>query len=936
MLTVGPLAFASPWILTALLGLPVIWWLLRVMPPIPKRIQFPAVRLLLDLEKKEETPVHTPWWLLLLRLALSALIILALADPILNPQTEAQEADVLVIVVDDTWAAAPQWGNRQIALDNLLEEADRSDMPVILVNTAPRADRKPLDFNVAIATDVGGATQVLEPQPFLADRETTRDDLAAIGRGLAEKGMTARVVWLSDGIERPGTDRFAADLSALGPLSVFTDPPALSALALNPPGNTANGFSLTVQRAASTEGASGTLRAIGNNNRLLARADFQFAQRESATDVALELPLELRNEAQRIEIESHRSAGAVVLLDERWKRRLVGIVAEMGGDDAQPLLSDSYYLERALRPYSEVETGTLSDLLSRNVSALLLSDVGQFVGDQRDIVIDWVERGGLLIRFAGPRLASQSDDLIPVDLRQGGRALGGALSWSVPQGLAEFDESSPFFCLAIPDDVSIRRQVLAQPGIDLSQRSWAQLEDGTPLVTAAPRGKGQIVLFHVTASPTWSNLPLSGLFVEMLRRTTAMAGGVTPGTSDGSPGGGSLGGSLRPLRTLDGFGTLGTPPASAKALSAAELDNAITSPANPPGLYGNEQATFALNTMNGETALDAISSYPSGAVIGEFAAERARSLMASLLLAAFLLLLIDGICALALAGRLPLVPLPARRAAAPIILAGMVFATTGMQPAMAQEAEVDDSFALAATLQTPLAYIVTGRDEVDRMSRAGLVGLSRVLQERTAMEPAAPMAVDPEQHELVFFPLIYWPVVDGQRDLTPAAIAKVDAYMKSGGTILFDTQDHQSTIPGLGGQAGNANLQRLLSALDLPPLEPVPDDHVLTKAFYLLQDFPGRWSGGRVWVEARNRPADTSDESVGNDGVSSLIIGSNDYAAAWAEDDTGRPLAAVVPGGQRQRELAFRFGVNVVMYTLTGNYKADQVHIPALLERLGQ
>ncbi|MEX2407785.1 MAG: DUF4159 domain-containing protein, partial [Rhodovibrionaceae bacterium] len=105
-------------------------------------------------------------------------------------------------------------------------------------------------------------------------------------------------------------------------------------------------------------------------------------------------------------------------------------------------------------------------------------------------------------------------------------------------------------------------------------------------------------------------------------------------------------------------------------------------------------------------------------------------------------------------------------------------------------------------------------------------------------------------------------------------------------------------------------------------------EHVLTKAFYLMQDFPGRYAGGDLWIE------DT--EETRNDGVASVIIGSNDWAGAWAINDVGQPRFAVLPGGERQREMAYRAGVNVVMYALTGNYKSDQVHIPFILERLGQ
>ena len=140
--------------------------------------------------------------------------------------------------------------------------------------------------------------------------------------------------------------------------------------------------------------------------------------------------------------------------------------------------------------------------------------------------------------------------------------------------------------------------------------------------------------------------------------------------------------------------------------------------------------------------------------------------------------------------------------------------------------------------------------------------------------------------------------------------------------------DYRCLTQASGFGDGAQKLRELVDGLDIPALIPVPGNHVLTKAFYLLQDFPGRWNGGALWVEQ-------PDERV-NDGVSSVIVGSNDYAAAWAVDGRGRSLFPVIPGSDRQRELAFRFGVNLVMYALTGNYKADQVHVDAILQRLGQ
>jgi hypothetical protein len=249
---------------------------------------------------------------------------------------------------------------------------------------------------------------------------------------------------------------------------------------------------------------------------------------------------------------------------------------------------------------------------------------------------------------------------------------------------------------------------------------------------------------------------------------------------------------------------------------------------------------------------------------------------------------------------------------------------------------------MKATLQTRLAYVITGDAQVDEISKAGLQGLTLFLAQRTALEAGEPMGVDPARDELAFFPVIYWPIAPNAPKPPQAALDKIDTYMKNGGTVLFDTRDAIDAPPGADMQGpGMVALRSILSSLDVPELEPIPRDHVLTKTFFLLRDFPGRFTEGQLWVEAL--PADNEDEDTGNsrparagDGVSSILITSNDLAGAWAMRPDGQPMLPLVPGEPRQREFAFRAGVNIVMYALTGNYKADQVHIPALLERLGQ
>ncbi len=473
--------------------------------------------------------------------------------------------------------------------------------------------------------------------------------------------------------------------------------------------------------------------------------------------------------------------------------------------------------------------------------------------------------------------------------------------------------------------------MLAEPAADLSEKTWASLADGTPLVTGTRMGQGWVVLFHVTADAAWSNLPLSGSFVEMLRRIVDLSGVAADGAATGVRGEGVV---LRPLRVLDASGALVSPPGHARPVDGGTFANLRPDADHPPGLYGEPDAYRALNVI-----ADADEHAALGAAdlpVATYPADDPRSIGPWLLAAALLLLIADGIAVLMMNGRRIRAPRFGRAATG---MAVFLAVAVSAPPGADAQGTPEDVFALEATLQTRLAYVVTGNSRIDQTSRAGLAGLTRVLASRTALEPADPIGVDVASDELAFFPFLYWPIDHDAETPSPELLARVDAYMKQGGTILFDTRDELETVPGQSGMAGPGmlRLRAMMRGLDIPELEPVPADHVLTKAFYLLQDFPGRWEGGALWVEASLRDPDAAARPAHNaDGVSAIMITSNDFAGAWASDERGRPMYPVSPGGDWQRELAYRVGVNLIMYALTGNYKADQVHVPALLERLGQ
>ena len=930
-MTLFGLTFAAPLILGALIVLPLIWYLLRLTPPRPQREVFPPTRILQELNPREETPAQSPWWLTLLRLLMVALVILALSEPVWNAPDKKLTGDgTVAIVLDDGWTSAPDWDARIVAAEALVEEAAAADRPVTLLLVS-EAGKGPA---AGPAQEVLDRLRGAEPQPVRFGYATLADRLGRDAPG--------SVVWLTPDVEPGDMDGMSAALGSIGSTLLLQNDTAPSAVTrvVNEP----DAMGVDLQRVDASAPAVGTVSLYDVQGRSLASEAYAFADTELVTNVAFALPVELRNDVARAEIYNADHAAAVHLLDERFRRRLVGLIAGGNADRAQPLLSPLYYIDRALAPFAQVREASstniieaVSELVEQNISTMVLADIGILPDEAQTAVAEWIDDGGMLVRFAGPRLAGAEDldttggSLVPVMLRSGGRSLGGTLTWGTPQKLARFEEGSPFAGLAVPEDVTVTRQVLAEPDAELPGKTWASLEDGTPLVTASRMGAGWIVLFHVTADASWSNLPLSGAFVDMLRRVVAVSNG-SMASERASEGGAETDDAtvLPPLRTLDGAGRLIAPPVNVRSAAFPPSRILPATLDNPPGLYGTSDAFVALNLIqNPETELrpfDA-TALPGTVTVSSLTTGDPLPFKPWLLGLALFLLALDCLAVLWMAGTLRV---NGRTASAAAVLVA-VFAMPVTDARAQSQPDLD------YTLRTRLAYVETGVERLDTLSRKGLEGLTQFIGSRTSLEPGPPVGVDIATDELAFFPILYWPLDAESPVPDGASMARVDAFMKSGGTVLFDTRDQLTG--GFGGavvSAATQKLRQILTNLDIPPLEPVPENHVLTRAFYLLDVFPGRYLNGNLWVEASPEEDETGRPARTGDGVSAIMITSNDFAGAWAVESDGSFSLPVVPNDPTQRIYAYRAGVNIVMYMLTGNYKSDQVHVPALLERLGQ
>ena len=917
----GSLTLLAPLTLLGLLALPIIWWIMRISPPQPRRQAFPPLRILQDIDADEQTPDKTPLWLLLFRIFMAALIIFALAKPIFQSQ-ETSRLKPLTLIIDQSVTAAPHWAEIITDAEARSREARRKNLNVRLIASGETLDSLP-EFSAA----QNALTQLksLKPLPFHVGDENYKKLL----KGDALKNTD--IVWLTSGISTSGiaTSGISENknqlLKGTGAQIIRPELPRLVM-----PANireTPQGFDADWYRPSASGTQTVTIEALGADNSVIAAQPLTFGLGETLGRVSFSLPAQLRARVARLRAAGLRSAAAIKLLDDSFGRPIVGVLTPPA-DTSSPLLTEPFYAKQALLPYADIFEGDESTLLALEPSVIIMPDS---MKSDSEAIRKYVETGGLLIRFAGPRLAKRVDDLIPVRLRSGGRAIGGALAWEDPQRLASFDQDSPFFGLAIPQEVTVSKQVMAEPGIETDRKTWARLEDRSPIVTTDIFGQGRVVLFHVTAGPEWSNLAINGLYVDMLRRILPLAKSRTPVQTQS-------GADWVLDRTLDGFGNFTTPPARSQILKDEDFQDMQASAKALPGYYRQGTRQRSLQPISNPAQMRLLD-LPSGTREGNFGDEKSSSIMGLLLAIGAGLLALDAIFALFMSGRLRYL-IPKAFTGSRIIssLIAIALIVVVIPQARAQETpQINSTSDNNKDSSTPrriidaarglhLAYIETGDSRRDNLTQTALESLKRQLNARTTIEPAGVHAVLPSDDGLHLYPFLYWSIRRDTPALTPEAARNLNSYMSSGGTIIFDTADEGERLLRAG--TPHPGLARVTENLDIPALNIISADHVLTKSYYLTQVFPGRWANGPVYVQSGEI------SGGGRDGVSPVIIGSADWAAAWAIDADAGALIDINKDIPRQREMSIRFGINLAMYALAGNYKADQVHAAELIKRV--
>ncbi|MDZ7823807.1 MAG: BatA domain-containing protein [Ahrensia sp.] len=353
-----PLAFAAPAVLFGLIALPVIWWLLRLTPPKPDTEIFPPLRILQSLIKREETPAKSPWWLTLLRLLLASLVIFALARPLINPQANVALGDgPVLIMVDNSWAAAPEWAARQRTGASLIEQAREQGKPVAISATVSAPNST---VSLTDATTAAASFAAIEPIAATPDRAIAISRLVEASR----ESPNATLAILSDGLAH--TD----DQQAFAPISGSTITSTLyfggntdNLAALSGAQNRSDALEATIVRTGNSSVPEiVSVSAFDEKNRLLATAEAQFETGATEAVAKFDVPFELRNDMAVLRIAEQSHAAAVYLLDENNRRRRIALLSGRAGEEAQPLLSPLYYIARAIEPYADIIRPRTNDL----------------------------------------------------------------------------------------------------------------------------------------------------------------------------------------------------------------------------------------------------------------------------------------------------------------------------------------------------------------------------------------------------------------------------------------------------------------------------------------------------------------------------------------------------------------------------------------------
>ena len=893
------IAFHTPWLLAALVLLPLIWRWLRVVHAPQRILAFPALRFITPHPKPPRNTSVPPLWLRILRIIIIALTILAFASPYIpapdndspHPNTLSAESPLL-LVIDNGWASAAHWHTHMQTLRATLESLPEHRFIILTTALPPDDTADSRDLSILSARQAQDVVDTLSPQPW----QPLNAQIAQFLKEMTAPSASPRlknlggILWLHDGIDSPDKNTLLDSLHDYAdqrdtPLYSLTSPSlSLPVILASPPADAevhtpSLARVLAARAAPSREHPPYHLQGFDADNRLLFNKPFHLRGQETLLDASAEqAPFLHQLHSLRLispHLEPH--AGGVLLHD--GGRRLPTIfVLEPSSDSPPPLLNPSHYIAQALN--RSTHNSSLQDALDQRADIIFWHDHARIDSDEQEHLLDWLAQGGILVRFASPHVQDSDNHphLLPAPLYEITASAHGFLSDTRDEtSTLHFADNSPFHHLKPTSTHVNPTYAFIDPPQDV--HIWAYTDDHRPLISARSIASGWLVFFHAPLHPLRSDLALEALFPTILTTLTRLrpyqrtSSNQTPTTL------------WQPQQILDGWGQLSSPEPTTQALGV----DARPSPHTPPGIYATAYERRALNLGDALGVPTRFIDAPPP--LQSPTPPRPQRLIQGWLLTLIILLL--AVHALYLT----------RRNVYPAVAAG-VFVFCALLPVLVSAQPPAEN----APFYAPrIGYMLSHDDIQDNLSDSGLTQLTQFINRRTVARLGQPLPLTPQSPLLPFVPLIYWPLGATNTHLSPTEARIIEHYLSKGGIILFDSID------------GSARLQ---SSLSLPPLVPIDDEHTVTRSFFLIPL--------SLWRKT-NTPLPWSDHHAqANTLTASVFASQHNWAQLWRSHLYVPQQASVLT----RQELAMRFGLNLVLYALTGNYKRDQIHALTIIERL--
>ncbi len=893
------IGFINPYALWGLLSIPIIYYVVRSFPPAPKTFEFSSIYLLKSFNTKITTKSNCPLWLLIFRIFLILLLIAYYSKPYLDKSKINKDIENYVVYTDLGWSLASEWNKYKNTIHNIMLEANTLKKNFYLVNNSDKENNDYMRFSTT--KNLFAYFEKNTPNPWQINTENLLENLNKLK---FKKNSRYFYIFSNYDIQSIKKRNIIKDIREKHPdLKIINL--VKSVRLIEEPIINGEKIQIKVKRFGELTKSNFVLKITSYSGQIVLSKTYEFADKSTTTTINEKFPISVINQLKKIEIIGERHAAATFFFDDFHKKKEIGILLEGKSYEKSPFLSPVYYIEKALNKENKIIFGKLDKLLDSKVNILIFPDKGEINTKLSKNLEKWLSSGGLLIRFSGPKLAKKSSKFLTTDNKNIKiRFMGGTLSQKNTIGIEDFPNNSIFRDLIIPKDIIIKKQLLLDFKNETSSNILASLKDGTPLVSSKDYGKGKILLFHFTANNDWSNIPMTSLFVDMLARATLL-NQIDEINSFKE---------VNIKYQINGFGELEKTDKIIKSRDSFALRSSFPNKRNIPGIYENEELSIAFNLAGKvDTKFFEDKDFYNRKTSDEF--SKSVYDLSNILL--FLFLIISAL---------------------DILVSSLLKNNINLFKIMKNKMSIINLFILFILLSkfnyleannlangTYLAYVKNKDQKINEISYRGLLSLSKALDRRTSISPKGVEEINLSEDDIYYFPIIYWPTGKELTKLVPKIKIKIKNYLNNGGIILFDASAFFKDI-SLGKKNKYREITKYFEQISLNELTPISNNHTLSRSFYLLNNYPGRWDRGTLLVD--------SNSINTNDGVSSIILGFNDWASAWAFDDNNFPLFPVVPGGERQRELAFRVGINVIMYALTGNYKNDQIHSKSILNRL--